>query len=209
GAADERAAGGSGGRDRDGAQTGTDRLPGAQARDDVRASESGGVRGADEGQADQGVAAEGTPVGAGGSRGDVGQRAHGSRSVGARGKRGSGDRGRGGIRRRGGTGKREGGRPARPGRGTGREQRAPRRTLARAPLGALNKLAAGRFPATPLFPSRERHQQRTQWSFVQITLPARAWFVATEAGSAPIWPTLCTSFQRIVGWITRAAHVQD
>src|SRR6516162_10603495 len=71
-AADERAAGGSGRVDGDGAQAGTDRLPGAEARADVRASESGGVRGPDEGEADQGVAAEGPPVGARGSREDVG-----------------------------------------------------------------------------------------------------------------------------------------
>src|SRR5437762_58691 len=82
-AAEERAAGGSGGRDGDGAQAGPDRLPGVQARDDVRASESGGVRGPDEGKAAQGVAAEGTPVGAGGSREGVGQRCNGNRSVGA------------------------------------------------------------------------------------------------------------------------------
>jgi hypothetical protein len=63
-AADERAAGDSGGLDRDGAQAGADRLPGVEARDDVRASESGGVRGPDEGEADQGAQAEGTPVGA-------------------------------------------------------------------------------------------------------------------------------------------------
>src|SRR5947209_17074140 len=85
-AADERAAGGSGGRDRDGAQAGTDRLPGVEARADVRASEPGGVRGADEGEANQGVAAEGTPAGAGGGREDVGQRCNGSRSAGAGGQ---------------------------------------------------------------------------------------------------------------------------
>src|SRR5437773_158174 len=81
-AADERAAGDSGGSDRDGAQAGTDRLSGAEARDDVCASESGGVRGPDEGEADQGVEAEGTPVGAGDNREDVGQRSNGSRSIG-------------------------------------------------------------------------------------------------------------------------------
>src|SRR5262249_14196426 len=85
-----RAAGGSGGRDGDGAQAGTDRLPGAEARDDVRASESGGVRGPDEGKAAQGVAAEGAPVGAGGGREDAGQRANRSGSVGAGGKEGTG-----------------------------------------------------------------------------------------------------------------------
>ena len=69
--------------DRDGAQAGPDRLPGVEARDDVRASESGGVRGPDEGEADQGVAAEGAPVGAGGGREDVGQRSDGGRSAGA------------------------------------------------------------------------------------------------------------------------------
>src|SRR5579871_1463137 len=71
-AADERAAGGSGGLDGDGAQAGTDRLSGVEAWDDVRASESGGLRGPDEGEADQGAKAEGTPVGAGGHREDVG-----------------------------------------------------------------------------------------------------------------------------------------
>src|SRR5262249_4347735 len=81
-AADESAAGGSGGRDRDGAQAGTDRLSGAQARDDVRASEPGGVRGADAGEADQGVEAEGTPVGAGDHREDVGGPCNGGRSAG-------------------------------------------------------------------------------------------------------------------------------
>src|ERR1043166_3757843 len=70
--ANERAPGDSSGRDRDGAQAGPDRLSGVEARHDVRASESGGVRGPDEGEADQGVAAEGTPVGPGGSRKDVG-----------------------------------------------------------------------------------------------------------------------------------------
>src|SRR5262249_43101924 len=57
-AADEGAAGGAGGRDGDGAQAGAHRLPGAQARPDVHASESGGIRGPDEGEADQGLAAE-------------------------------------------------------------------------------------------------------------------------------------------------------
>jgi transposase len=47
-----KGAGSSGGSDRNRAQTGTDRLPGVEARDDVRASESGGVRGPDEGEAD-------------------------------------------------------------------------------------------------------------------------------------------------------------
>src|SRR5262249_1103311 len=74
---DERAAGGAGGRDRDGAQAGAGRLSGVEARDDVRAPESRGVRGADEGEADQGVAAEGTPVGAGGRREAVGERGPG------------------------------------------------------------------------------------------------------------------------------------
>src|SRR5205823_8108548 len=82
-AADERAAGGAGGRDGDGAQAGTDRLSGVEARPDVRAPESGGVRGADEGEAAQGVAAEGPPAGAGGGREGVGQRCNGNRSVGA------------------------------------------------------------------------------------------------------------------------------
>src|SRR5215471_12889620 len=82
-AADEGAAGGSGGRDRDGAQAGPDRLPGAEARDDVRASESGGVRGPSEGEADQGAEAEGPPVGAGGRREAVGQRCAGGRRAGA------------------------------------------------------------------------------------------------------------------------------
>lgn len=53
------------GVDRDGAEAGPDRLPGVEAWHDVRASESAGVRGPDEGEAGEGVAAEGTPVGAG------------------------------------------------------------------------------------------------------------------------------------------------
>jgi hypothetical protein len=37
-------------------------------------------------------------------------------------------------------------------------------------------------PCNPLIPGpRERHQQRTMCSFVQIALGERAWFVATEA----------------------------
>src|SRR6202035_3093413 len=71
-AADERAAVGSSGRDRDGAQAGPDRLSGVEARPDVCASESRGVRGSDEGEAAQGVAAEGPPVGAGDNGEDVG-----------------------------------------------------------------------------------------------------------------------------------------
>src|SRR5262249_16849307 len=82
-AADERAAGSSGGRDRDGAQAGTDRLSGLEARDDVCASKSGAVRGPDEGKADQGIAAEGTPAGAGDDREDVGQRCTSRGSLGA------------------------------------------------------------------------------------------------------------------------------
>src|SRR5437588_8798095 len=99
-AADERAAGGAGGRDRDGAQAGTDRLSGVEARDDVRAPESGGVRGPDEGEADQGVEAEGTPAGAGGNREGVGQRRNGRHSGGAGGtgaKRGAGGLGARGV----------------------------------------------------------------------------------------------------------------
>src|SRR5262249_60439731 len=71
-AADEGAAGGPGGLDGDGAQAGTDRLPGVEAWADVRASESGGVRGADEGGADQGGAAEGGAGGTGNRREDGG-----------------------------------------------------------------------------------------------------------------------------------------
>jgi hypothetical protein len=41
----------------------------------------------------------------------------------------------------------------------------------------------------PLFPSRERHQQRTRCSFLQITLAERAWFVATAARSTPFAPS--------------------
>src|SRR5262249_14396582 len=51
----------------------------------------------DEGEADQGVAAEGPPVGAGGGREDIGQRGDGSRSAGGgikEAKRGSGVVGR-------------------------------------------------------------------------------------------------------------------
>src|SRR5262249_21622492 len=43
----------------------------------------------DEGEAGQGVAAEGTAAGTGGSREGVGRRSHGSRSVGAGGKKGT------------------------------------------------------------------------------------------------------------------------
>ena len=82
-AADERAAGGPGGGDGDGAQAGADRLPGVEARDDVRAAEPGGVRGPDEGEAAQGAEAEGAPAGAGGDREDAGQRGDGGRGIGA------------------------------------------------------------------------------------------------------------------------------
>src|SRR5262249_29238450 len=41
----------------------------------------------------------------------------------------------------------------------------------------------------PLFPSRERHQQRTLCSLVQTSLAERVWFVATEA-RAPFSPRL-------------------
>src|SRR5439155_22436859 len=63
---------------------------------------------------------------------------------------------------------------------------------------AQSVVAAPQLPAdtagdqTPLLPSRERHQQRTLCSFVQITLAERAWFVATEAGSAH-----CSLFDRL------------
>jgi hypothetical protein len=50
----------------------TDRLFGVEARPDVCASESGGIRGPNEGEAAQGVAAESTPVGAGDRREGVG-----------------------------------------------------------------------------------------------------------------------------------------
>src|SRR5262249_14775032 len=80
--ADERAAGGAGGRDRGGAQTSTHRLSGVEARDDVRGAEPGGVRGPDEGEADQGAQAEGTPVGTGNQREDVGWPCPGGRSAG-------------------------------------------------------------------------------------------------------------------------------
>src|SRR6516164_9209251 len=82
-AAHESAARGPGGCDRNGAQAGTDRLPSVEARADVRASESGGVRGPNEGEAAQGVEAEGTPVGAGDNRENVGRRSNGSRRFGA------------------------------------------------------------------------------------------------------------------------------
>ena len=73
-AADERAAGGDGGGDGDGAQTGADRLSGVEVRPDVRAEEPGGIRRSDEGEAGQGVEAEGAPVGPGGDREDAGRR---------------------------------------------------------------------------------------------------------------------------------------
>jgi hypothetical protein len=139
-AADEGAAGGSGGLDRDGAQVGTDRLPAAEARDDVRASESARVRGADEGEAGQGVEAEGTPVGAGGGREDADQRCNGSRSTGARveeDKRASAV----GQEAEGTTGKGEEEQPVGPIRGCGRRECAPRRIRENDRLGALGKLS--------------------------------------------------------------------
>src|SRR5581483_941769 len=134
------ATGDTGGRDRDGAQAGTDRLPGVNARADVRASESGGVRGPDEGEADQGVAAEGTSVGAGDHREDVGQRCNGRGSLGA------------GIKERKrvsavlgwraeGTGEKAGEQPVRQGNGSGRSECALRRTREKDHLGALGKLS--------------------------------------------------------------------
>src|SRR5262249_32986729 len=127
-AADERATGNSGGRDRDGAQAGPDRLSGAQARDDVCASESGGLRGPAEGKADQGIAAEGPPVGAGGGREDVGQCGNGNRSVSGgikEAKRGSEVVGR---RAAGRNGEREAEQPVRQSSGSGRSECAPRGT---------------------------------------------------------------------------------
>jgi WD40 repeat protein len=47
-------------------------------------------------------------------------------------------------------------------------------------------LAAGGLDGTPLFPSRERHQQRTMCSFVQMILAERGWFVATK-GILRLW----------------------
>jgi hypothetical protein len=140
-AADERPAGGAGGRDRDGAQAGPHRLPGAEARDDVRASESGGVRGPDEGEAGQGVAAEGTSAGAGRRRDNVGERAAGSRRVGAgvkKRKRESDGGPEGDVRRE----------PVRQVSGPGRTRCAPRRTRDKDPLGTLNNPAGRRFLAT-------------------------------------------------------------
>jgi hypothetical protein len=54
-----------------------------------------------------------------------------------------------------GTGENEGEQPVRQGSGSGRRECAPRRTREKDHLGALNKLAGGRFLATQLFSLRE------------------------------------------------------
>src|SRR5262249_37346211 len=152
--AHERPAGDAGGLDRDGAQASTDRLPGTQARHDVRASESGAVRGRDEGEADQGVEAEGTPVGAGGHRED-GECSNASRSPG----RGIKERKRVSepIRqsRRRPTEKNTDEYPFRKPSGYGRRACAPRRTRNGDDLGVLNGPAAERFLATVVVPSQQ------------------------------------------------------
>src|SRR5262249_34230353 len=65
-----------GGGDGDGAQAGADRVSSVEARAALRAAEPGRVPGADEGEADQGVEAEGAAAGAGGQREAVGGRGH-------------------------------------------------------------------------------------------------------------------------------------
>src|SRR4029077_2571259 len=55
-----------------GTSAGADRVSRVEARTALRAEESGGVRGADEGEADQGVEAEGASIGAGVDREAVG-----------------------------------------------------------------------------------------------------------------------------------------
>src|SRR5262249_3653686 len=130
------------GLDRDGAQAGAHRLPGAQARPDIRAPESGGVRGPDEGEAGQGAAAEGTPAGAGPRREDVGRRSAGRRSVGA------GVKKRKRASDRGGPEGDESTEPVSQGSGPGRIRCAPRRTREKDPLGSLSNLAGERFLAT-------------------------------------------------------------
>src|SRR5262249_42751261 len=140
----------------DGAQAGTDRLPGAQAWDDVRASESGGVRGPDEGQAGQGAAAEGAPVGAGGNREDVGRRCNGSRSAGGGGKTGKRISAGVGRRGRGGRGQDEGRQTVSQVSGPGRERCARRRTRENDHLGALGKLSGrGSLQPTQATPKAE------------------------------------------------------
>src|SRR5262249_43644875 len=147
-AADERAAGGSSGLDRDGAQAGTDRLSGVGAWHDGCVADSGGLRVPDAGEADQGVATEGTPVGAGGHREDVGRRGHGSRSSGA----GIDERRRGsepipqGRRRL--PGKNKDAYPFRSLSRSGRRACAPGRTRNGDDLGVLNGAAAERVLAT-------------------------------------------------------------
>src|SRR5262249_53782126 len=147
-AADERAAGGSGGLGGDGAQAGTHRLSGAQGWDDVRASESGGLRGPDGGEADQGLKEEGTPLEAGSHREDVGKRGHGSRRSGA----GIDERKRGSEpipqSRRRLPGKKKDAYPFRTLSRSGRRACARRRTRDGDDLGVLNGPAAERFLAT-------------------------------------------------------------
>src|SRR5262249_40914719 len=122
---------------RDGAQAGADRLPGVAARPDVRAPEPGGVRGPDEGEATQGVAAEGAPAGTGRRREGGGGRSGGSPRGGAGGKGGEGGQeGEGG-------GEGEEGEPVRQVWSPGRAPCAPRRTRANDHLAALGKPAVG------------------------------------------------------------------
>jgi hypothetical protein len=71
---------------------------------------------------------------------------------------------------------------------THRSKFAPNASMMRSHRQARTRRCSLRTPVghtagdgTPPFPSRERHQQRTLCSSVQITLAERAWFVATEA----------------------------
>src|SRR5262249_50634073 len=102
-----------------------------------------GVRGPDEGEAAQGVATESTPVGAGGSREDVGQRCPSRGGIGAgikEGNKTSEEVGRRGSEGKGGNEREQ---PGKQVRGCGRRECAPRKTREEDHLGALNTLAGG------------------------------------------------------------------
>src|SRR5262249_51616275 len=118
-ASDESAAGHTGGVDGHGAQAGADRVSGVEARTALRAAESGGIPGADEGEADQGAEAQGASVGAGADREAVGGQCNGG--------------GAGAGLREGQIGVRQ---VCRPGRGC-----APMRTRTRGGIGALSNLS--------------------------------------------------------------------
>src|SRR5262249_48289133 len=128
--------------DGDGAPAGAPRLPGVEARPDVRASAPGGVRGPDAGEADQGATAEGTPAGAGRRRAGVRRGSQGSHSGGAgvkKQKRLSEVVGRRGTREESPSDR------AVALEGHSARRGEPGRKI---PFGALGSLAGGRFLAT-------------------------------------------------------------